>query len=114
VLVDILNVVSGLAIISVNILDIRWERKVTFWTEFSASARLLSANGPNYLQPVVVIYSAWVKIQLQDIDRNANAAVYGETFLGGEITRSGPGALHQSLCASKTFNFTPCTIIILF
>lgn len=58
------------------------------------------------------IFTTGVKIQLQVFDRNANAAVYGETFLKNHPQWTWRPS---SVCVRfKTFNFTTCTIIILF
>lgn len=83
-----------------NILDIRWAKSYIlnlqkgFLLQLGSTTRLLSAEGLIFFcTGWMFIFSAWVKIQLQDIDRNANVAVYGEPFL-----TSGPGAPHQSAC----------------
>lgn len=60
----------------------------------------------------MLIFSTGVKIQLRVLDRNANAAVDGETFLKNHPQWTWRPA---SVCVRfKTLNFTPCTIIILF
>lgn len=56
--------------------------------------------------------SSGVKIQLGVLDRNANAAVDGETFLKNHPQWTWRPA---SVCVHfKTFNFTTSTIITLF